>query len=490
MSPFRSRWFVTMFLADLYERFGFYGIQAIMVLYAAAPRDRAGLGLSAGDAAALFGAWIGLTFLLSLPGGWVADRLCGAWRAMMLGAVVNTVGYLCLTLPVPALVVPGLALLAAGTGLYKPNYQAMVNTMFRSHGDREAGISLLYIGIQFSALVAPLVTGYLGEQVYWHLGFAVAGAVMLLCLVQLTIARGQFGTAGAAPGRPLSPRGRRSLVRWSVVAGVLSTGLVATVLTTGGLPPRVLIVLVGLSCLVAPVAGFVVLHRNPQLDDAARTRLRAMLWIFLGSTLFWMIVAQDGSVLTLFARDHTDREVAGFVVPASWLQAGTPLFVLLLAPVFAAVLPRIWPGPGGVPVKYSVGLFLAGGSFLLMAVAATLATGGRVSPVWLLVVFLMHACGELIIAAVGIAATADILPPAFLSHTLGLWWLFAALGGGLGAQVVRLADAFSLPIYFLLIGVAVSAFGGVLLARAGRTVRGLAAAQRVRAPETVDAMVS
>ncbi|OLE22316.1 MAG: MFS transporter [Actinobacteria bacterium 13_1_20CM_3_71_11] len=474
----------------MYERFGFYGMQAIMVLYAAAPRDRAGLGLSAGDAAALFGAWIGLTFLLSLPGGWVADRLCGAWRAMMVGAVVNTAGYLCLTLPVPALTVPGLALLAAGTGLYKPNYQAMVNTMFRNHADREAGISLLYIGIQFSALVAPLVTGFLGEQVNWHLGFAVAGAVMLLCLVQLTVARRQFGTAGAQPGRPLSPRGRRSLVRWSAGAGVGSAGLIAAVLATGGLPPRALIALVGLACLVAPVAGFVVLHRNPELDDAARTRLRAMLWIFLGSTLFWMIVAQDGSVLTLFARDHTDREVAGFVVPASWLQSLTPLFVLLLAPVFAAVLPRIWPGPGGVPVKYSVGLFLAGGSFLLMAVAATLATGGRVSPGWLLVVFLMHACGELIIAAVGIAATADILPPAFLSHTLGLWWLFAALGGGLGAQVVRLADAFSLTTYFLLIGVAVTAFGGLLLARAGRTVRGLMAVEPIRVVETADAMVS
>jgi POT family proton-dependent oligopeptide transporter len=126
----------------------------------------------------------------------------------------------------------------------------------------------------------------------------------------------------------------------------------------------------------------------------------------------------------------------------------------------------VWPGPGGVPLKYSVGLFLAGGSFLVMAVAASLATGGRVSPAWLLLVFLMHACGELIIAAVGIAATADVLPPAFLSHMLGLWWLFAALGGGLGAQVVRLADAFSLPAYFLLIGAAVTAFGDVLLVRA------------------------
>jgi POT family proton-dependent oligopeptide transporter len=313
------------------------------------------LGLSAADAAALFGAWIGLTFLLSLPGGWIADRLSGAWRAMLAGAAVNTVGYLCLALPVPALTVVGLALLAAGTGLYKPNYQAMVNLMFRDHGEREAGVSLLYVGIQFSALVAPLVTGFLGEQVNWHAGFAVAGAVMLLCLGQLVVARRQFGTAGAAPGRPLPEDRRRTVLRWSAGLGVLTVGLVAAGLTTGGLPPRALIALVGLACLVAPVAGFVVLHRNPQLDAAARGRLRAMLWIFLGSTLFWMIIAQDGSVLTLFARDHTDREVAGFLVPASWLQAVTPLFVLILAPGFAALLPRVWPGPGGVPVKYSVG---------------------------------------------------------------------------------------------------------------------------------------
>ncbi len=487
-SEYRSKWFVTLFMADLWERFGFYGLQAILVLYAVASPAKHGLGLPATDAAALFGAWMGLTFMLSLPGGWLADRWLGARPAMLAGGVVITLGYLCLSLPAAWFTPVGLLLVSLGTGLYKPNYQAMVNLMFRSSGRREAGISLVYIGIQVSALIAPLVTGFLGERVNWHLGFAAAGVTMLICVVQLALSSRHFGDVGAAPGRPLEPARRRVIgIRIAAVAiPVAVLGLVG--LGTGAVPPRLAIVVVGLTSLLVPVIGYVVLYRNPGLEPADRRRLRAFLWVLVGATLFWMIIAQDGSVLTLFARDDTDRDVAGFSVPASWLQSATPLFILLLAPVFAWLLPRMGRGGTGVPVKFSIGLLLAGGSFLLMAAAARLAADGtKVSPGWLMVAFFMHACGEIIVAAVGIAATADVLPRRYLSQTLGIWWLFAALGGGLGSQVVRLSEAFSLSGYFLGVGVVVTAFGLALAVRRRAVVAALAGTpaivETVRAPE-------
>ncbi|MGW0520078.1 peptide MFS transporter [Crossiella sp. NPDC003009] len=443
-------WLVTLYFTDVWERFGFYGMQAILVLYAATPIRQGGLGLDLVDATTLFGAWMGLMFMLSLPGGWLADRLLGARRAVLLGGVVITVGYLCLALPDPAGAAAGLLLVAAGTGLYKPNHLAMINLLFGDRARREAGISLIYTAIQASALLAPLIIGYLGERVSWRLGFLVAAVVMAVCVVQLVVAARRLGPLGDRPGRPLAALPRRlwlsPLFLLLPVAGWAAFGV------TGA------IAVVGLASLVAPVIGYRRLGRA--LTPDARVRLRAFLWVFLGSALFWMIAAQDGSVLALFARDHADRTLFGFTVPVSWLPAATPLFVLLLAPAAAWLLPRI----GGLPVKFALGLLCAGGSFLLLALPTAAAGPGQVSVLWLLAVYLLHACGELIIAAVGIAATADVVPPAYLSQTLGLWWLFAALGGGLGSQLARLVDLLGHPAYFLVIGAVVAASGLAMLA--------------------------
>jgi POT family proton-dependent oligopeptide transporter len=204
--------------------------------------------------------------------------------------------------------------------------------------------------------------------------------------------------------------------------------------------------------------------------------LRSFLWVFCGTAVFWMVIAQAGSVLTVFARDATDRSLGGLTIPAGWLQSATPAFMLVLAPLFAWRLRRAKGGLAGLPVKFAAGLLLAGGSFLVMAVAATQASGGeRVSPVWLLLTYLVQAIGELVVAAAGIAATADVLPRRYLSHALGLWWLFASLGGGLGSQLVRLTGVLGESRYFLLVGSAVALTGLVLLARKHSVVRGLTA---------------
>jgi POT family proton-dependent oligopeptide transporter len=470
----RQAWFATLFMTDIWERFGFYGMQAILVLYVAAPAAQGGLGLSTADASALFGAWIGFSFLLSLPGGWIADRLLGARRTLLTGAIVGTGGYVCLALPSPSLTTPGLLLVAIGIGMYKPNHQALINMMFGDAARREAGIALIYIGVQLSALLAPLVTGYLGERVNWHLGFACAAIALACCAVQLHLARGQFGGMGEAPERPLSPRTRHLVLRRTTTVFAALVALVAVGAVAGVLTARLPVIFVGLLTIVVPMIAFPILYRNQQLQSVDRRRLRTFLWVFTGSALFWLIVAQDGSVLLLFARDSTDLTVFGFDMPASWTQSATPLFLIALAPVAAWRFRRSDTGIAGLPGKFSLGLILAGGSFLLMIPASAAAAGGtKVSPVWLLAVYLMHACGELIIAAVGVAAAADVLPRSFLSHTLGMWWLFAALGGGVGSQVVRLSRALSPFVYFGALGGVVTVVGLLMLGYRRSIVRGL-----------------
>jgi POT family proton-dependent oligopeptide transporter len=469
----REPWYRTLFMTDLWERFGFYGMQAILVLYAAAPVEKGGLGLPEADAAALFGAWLGLTFMLSLPGGWLADRVLGVRRALLTGGALVTVGYACIALPVTALTPLGLVLVSAGTGLYKPNHQAMLSLMIGERKRREAGVSLLYVGIQVSALLAPLVTGYLGERVDWRLGFAAAAVAMLIGLIQLAAAATRFGGVGSAAARPLSERRRVALARRTGVFVVVLAVLVTVGVISGVLIARTAIIVVGVCTLIAPVIGYNALRRHPDLGREHVIRLRSFLWVFLGWTVFWMMIAQGGSVLTLFARDSVDREVFGLIVPTSWLQSATPLFILVLAPVFAWLLARLPGDESAVPRKLAAGLSLAGGSFLLLAATALAAGGDEVPMIWLLLVYLMHACGELIVAAVGIAAAAQVLPRSFMSSMMGLLWIFAALGGGLGSQLARLSVNLPASTYFLSLGLIGTAVATLVAVRRNAIAVGL-----------------
>ncbi|APU14236.1 MULTISPECIES: peptide MFS transporter [Actinoalloteichus] len=453
------RWYLTLFSTDALERFGFFGMQAILVLYASAPRSEGGLGLPIGEAAALFGAWIGLMFMLSHPGGWVGDRVLGQRPTLVVSSFLGMAGYLLLAVPAGWSTAVGLGILAVAGGLYKPNHQGMINLMYPDARRRESGISLMYVGIQVSALLAPLVTGYLGERVNWGLGFSVAAVAMLLCGLQIALSGRQFQGVGAGPGRPLDPQERAKALRIVLsVAGVLAA-LLLGLWAAGVLSLMVVIAMAGLSAVIAPAFGYTLLYRNKGLGAGDRRRLRAFLVVFLGATLFWMMNAHASSLLNLFARDHTDRVILGWEIPASWLQSATPMFILVLAPVIALSMPRIGR-KNNVAVKFSIGLVLMGGSFLLMSVATTLAADGTlVSPMWLLVVYLAHACGEVVVAAVTIAAAADVLPRQYTSRVLGLLWLFAGMGGGLGSGVVQLATVIPEPLYYLLLGSAATSVG-------------------------------
>ncbi|CAM3691414.1 peptide MFS transporter [Kibdelosporangium persicum] len=455
------RWYVTLFCTDTLERFGFYGMQAILVLYAAAPESRGGLGLATGDAAALFGAWISVMFLLSLPGGWLGDRVLGQRRALLAGCLISGFGYVCLAVPAGWTTAAGLVLLAAGGGLFKPNHQAMVNLMFAGRRGRESGISLMYVGVQVSALIAPLLTGYLGERVSWHLAFSIASVAVLLTAALLAGAAGQFHDVGGRPERPLTRPERVVVARRTGSALLALAGLLTVLWLCGVLSATTAIVCASVLGLVIPVVGYVVLYRNPALGAGDRRRLKGFLAVFLGATLFWMIIAHAASLLNLFARDHTDLTVFGFGVPASWLQSATPLFILVIAPLVAVVLPRFGERYQ-LAVKFAVGLLLVGGGFLVMAVAAANTSGGaKVSPLWLIAVYLMHACGEVVIAAVTISSAADVLPKQFMGRILGMLWLFAALGGGLGSALVRLGEVVPESVYYLGLG------GAATLAGAG-----------------------
>ncbi|MFG1706557.1 peptide MFS transporter [Nonomuraea sp. M3C6] len=466
------RWFTTIFLTDIWERFSFYGMMAILTLYAASDRSEGGLGLSMSEASALFGAYIGLVFVLSLPGGWLGDRIFGAWRAVLWGGVLIALGHYSMAVPSDVGSYTGLVLIALGTGLLKPNMFALISGFFGvgERSRREAAFSILYVSIQISALIAPLVVGFLGETLGWHWGFAAAGVGMTFGVAQFAMGARHFGEIGQRAPHPAGAEERTKVFRRAAAAVAVLALLIAVDVVAGTFAPMHLIGVFGLVALTVPFVYFRVLSRNPAMEDGGRQRLRAFFWLLLSFSLFWMLAGQAGSMLNLFAKHSTERELFGFVLPGSWFQSAMPFFILVSAPGFAWLWVR-FDAKIGSALKFGAALVLAGGGFVIMSGAAASAEGGNaVSPLWLLSVFFLMACGEVIIGPVGIAAAAEVTSSTFIGRTIGLVWLFSALGAGLSSQIVHLADVVPDQYYYLGVG-ALAICAGFLVAGLGRRLR-------------------
>ncbi|MFI5527147.1 peptide MFS transporter [Kitasatospora sp. NPDC051853] len=457
----RPRGLGTLLAVDLWERFSFFGMAAILVLYLTADQDRGGAGLSAQNATAVFAAYMALGFLAGLPGGWLADRVLGARRAVLLGGALIAAGHAVLATPWTASPYGGLLLVVAGTGLVKPAIAALVASVSGPDpARREAAFARFYLCIQVSALIAPAVTGLLAEQVAWHLGFAVAAAGMLAGLAQFALGLRRFGEHGRRPARPLTrPEALRVLRRTVPVAG-LAGGLAAAAAAAGAVPGALAVL--GLGTVLLPFWYLRTLRRGP-----APVRLGGFTALMTASSAFWMLFAQGGSVLNLFAERHTDRQVLGFEVPAGWFQSAHPLFVLLAAPLVARGWRRFGPR-ADAPVKFAAALLAAGLGFVLMAGAALSALRAPVGPHWLLLVYLLHSLGELSLAPAALALAATVAPPGSTGRFLALNGLFAAVGVVAGGQLFRLTTVLPLPLYFLLMGTAVLGTGAAVALGAGR----------------------
>ncbi|SCG49997.1 proton-dependent oligopeptide transporter, POT family [Micromonospora echinaurantiaca] len=458
----------TLFLTEMWERFSFYGMRAILVLYLTAELADDGLGLAESTANAVYGTYNAMVYLMALPGGWVADRLIGARRSVLWGGVVIAAGHYVMAVPARWSVFAGMTLIVFGTGLLKPNISTMVGDLYdRDSPRRDAGFSIFYMGINLGAFIAPLITGFLGEKINWHLGFGAAAVGMTFGVLQYVLGGRNLGEAGARPADPLlGADRRRALTRVGLAAAAVL--VVVVVLAVAGLftVDTVVNLLAAVTVLVT-IGYFARIMLDRELSVAERSRMKAYVWLFVFAAAFWLIYDQAGSVLNLFAAERTDRNVAGFTFPASWLQSVNPILIIIGAPLFALLWLRLGHRVS-TPVKFAVGLVLNGLSFVLMAAAARAAVGGDlVSPWWLVAVYAIQVAGELSLSPVGLSATTKLAPVKYASQMMGLWFLATAVGDAIGGQVARLADTWSEPVYFLTFGLASVALGlgAVMFAR-------------------------
>ncbi len=430
----------TLFFTELWERFSYYGMRALLVLFMIDLVANKGFGWDKEKATAIYGLYTFGVYALALPGGWVADRLLGQKKSVLYGGIIIALGHYTLALPAlwPQMAVgafyAGLTLIVLGTGLLKPNVSAIVGDLYpEGGGRRDAGFSIFYMGINIGALFGPLVCSYLGEKVDWHLGFSAAGIGMTFGLIQYVYGwkflkgKGELHSEQASPqaraeGLSRFLRGVGIVLGIFVVlfllksTGVFDFGLVSFARGTG-------IVLLALAILYFAYVIFIACRTREEKE-----RVFVIFLLFIGAAMFWSGFEQAGSSMNLFAKEYTNRVVFGWEAPAGYLQSVNPLFIILLAPVIGSLWVRLGDRNPSIPMKFAMGLILLGVGFLVMAWGSQFIHAGKVSPMWLVTTYFFHTVGELCLSPVGLSSITKLSPHRLVSQMMGTWFLGAALG--------------------------------------------------------------
>jgi POT family proton-dependent oligopeptide transporter len=461
------RGLATLFLTELWERFSFYGMRALLILFMT---DAAtGMAMSEDRAAAIYGLYVFGVYALALPGGWLADRLLGKRRAVLHGGILIALGHYSLAVPGTVTFFLGLSLIALGTGLLKPNVSAIVGDLYQDRGARrDAGFSIFYMGINIGALLGPIACSFMAARYDWHVGFGLAGVGMTLAVVAYL--RGYRRLGGAGELRPeLATPSLLSAARRQLVIGLgVLVGLGAALggLSAAGIVPLTVERFAELTgyvvlAIAALYFGFTLAFVCRDRDE--RKRVVACAILFVGSTMFWAGFEQAGSSMNLFARDFTDRVILGWEMPAGMLQSVNALFIILLAPVMGWLWVALGKRNPSIPVKFGMGLVLLGVGFLVLAWGAAQRDGdaARVGMQWLVVTYFFHTVGELCLSPVGLSSVTKLAPERLVSQMMGTWFMGMALGNlvaGLAAGHVT-----SMPIDELFAVAAVPAIGGGVL---------------------------
>ncbi len=479
------RGLMTLYFTEMWERFSYYGMRSFLVVFMVATLADGGLGFDVKTSTLVYGTYTMAVYLLSIPGGFLADNFLGARRSVFCGGIVIALGHFVLAVPSQKTFFAGLVLVVLGTGLLKPNVSALVGGLYVTNDERrDAGFSIFYMGINLGGLLAPLVCGFMAQHVVfkawlsqhgfdpaksWHWGFAAAGVGMTLGLTQYVLGHRRLARAGNPPAAGARP--------WVTLCLVLG----ATV---------ALLALVFLSDLVERFAWIRYVYLGAPLaailwfgfrKDVTGKKIAAILIFFAAATVFWAIYEQAGSTISLFAETLTDRSVphggnftvlghpfsVGATFPSSFFQSINSAFILVMAPLFGWMWLRLGSRQPSTVLKFVLGLVFAGLSFLLMVPAAYMSARGLVSPWWIVGLFFLQTVGELCLSPVGLSLMTKIAPGDFVGLALGIWFLASAYGNklaGILAGNFTATDSGALAHSFLVQAAWTGATAAVLLA--------------------------
>jgi POT family proton-dependent oligopeptide transporter len=390
-----------LFFTELWERFSYYGMRSILILYMTSAVAQGGLAFDTKQASSIYGWYTMAVYLTALPGGWVADHLTGARIAVLLGGIIIAFGHFSMIFHSMPFVFVGMGLIALGTGLLKPNISVMVGNLYRDNDPRrDSGFSIFYMGINVGALLAPLIVGFLAKTdtfkrilsswgldpaKCWHWGFGAAGVGMVIGLIVYVLNRRQLAAAGDKVPR-------------------------STKVKTD----------------VAPA---------PPLNRGDWLRIIAIVILFIFTILFWAAYEQKGASLNLFADKLTVNEIFGIGFSPVYLQSLTPAFVIILTPLFSTLWIRMGDRQPSSPVKFTLGLLFIGLAYSLLVPATVLLAQGKVSFLWLVGLYFLEVCGEMCLSPVGLSTVTKLAPAKLVGLMMGAWFLATSLGNKLAGYL-------------------------------------------------------
>ncbi|MEN0044633.1 MAG: peptide MFS transporter [Pseudomonadota bacterium] len=446
------RGLATLFFTEMWERFSYYGMRALLVLFMTDQVVTGGLGFTDKTATAIYGLYTAAVYLVALPGGWIADRLMGAQKAVWYGGIIIMAGHFVLAIPNLQAFFLGLVLVVLGTGLLKPNISAIVGELYTAEDPRrDAGFTIFYMGINVGAALGPIICGGLGQSdsFGWHYGFAAAGIGMLFGLIQYKLSGGLLGEAGTHisstgdAARDAERKRKGWIGVWTAVAVIAA---VVGLALFGVITIDAVSLAKGMTYVICSVAAiyFIYVLAFAGLDTVEKKRVVVIIVLFLAAAMFWSGFEQAGSSLNLFAERYTDRIVGSFEIPASWFQSLNAVFIILLAPLYASAW--VWLAKRNMepstPFKFALGLIVLAMGFLTMVAAATIvAAGDKAMPTWLILTYLLHTMGELTLSPVGLSATTKLAPRRFVGQMMGIWFLATSLGNLIAGLIAGEFDA-------------------------------------------------
>lgn len=457
----------TLFFTEMWERFSYYGMRAILLYYMYYSVSRGGLGFDKVTAASIMSIYGALVYLSSALGGFISDRIWGSRRTVFVGGILIMLGHIALSTPFgsTALFI-SIGLIVIGTGLLKPNVSEMVGELYgETDPRRDTGFTIFVFGINMGAFISPILVGYLGQKVNFHLGFSLAAIGMFFGLLQYYIDGKKYLSKDSLyPSDPIDPDELKGLLK-KVTLFVVFMALVFIIMGLFNLLNLANIILViTIFAVMIPLYYFVIMLSSSKITPKERSRVWAYVPLFIASILFWSIEEQGSVVLAFFAEEQTRLNIGWLHYPASIFQSMNPLFIMIYVPLFAILWTKLGNRQPSSPAKFAYGLFFAGLSFIWMMLPGILAgTNTRVSPLWLITSWALVIVGEMLISPIGLSATTKLAPKAFQSQMMSMWFLSDAVAQAFNSQLVRFYSKGTEVVYYGVVGVVTIIFGILLL---------------------------
>lgn len=454
----------TLFFTEMWERFSYHGMRAILLFYMYYQVTEGGLGLDKGLASSIMAIYGSLVYLAAVLGGWVGDRILGSFKTVLSGGVLIMLGHIVLSFPsgTPALFI-SIILIVIGTGFLKPNISNMVGLLYSEEDKRrDVGFTIFVFGINFGSFIAPIIVGSLGQGHNFHLGFSLAAIGMFFGLLQYYRGRNHLSEVAKYPSNPISTREGHRITIGVVIGILLLSGIMVVLHWLHRLDISAIILMITIIAVALPFYYFTMMLTSKKVTKKERKHVLAYIPLFLAIVIFWGIQESGSVVLTLFAEDRTILHIGALKFHSSNFQALNPFFITVLMPGFTWLIQH-WKHQPSSAGKFAMGLILAGCSYLFMTLPGLLhGTAGRVSAFWLIGSALIVEIAECFISPIGLSTTTKLAPEAFRSQMMSMWFLADAVGQAFNSQLVKYYTPATEVKYFFSIGI-VSVIAGFIL---------------------------